>query len=416
MKDLLTIVGLGVGDGPPADLAKHLAFAHVVVGGSRQLAEVPAQWPGERLRVSSPLDALFDAIADHMAAGRAVLALCDGDPLFFGLGTRLVERFPTARVIPGLSVHQAACAYLGRSTLGTACVSLHGRASAEPLYTALTRAPTGQLVGCYTDATHNAAHIAKLLIERGADPQTTYLHCFERLHMHSESSGERVRSMPLAEAAALDPASINEPHFILLEHTAPPALTLHPGMASDDYAATGRCVTKRAVRAVAVALLAPCPGDVVWDVGAGTGSVGLEASLHADTVVAMEAREDRYHNLRANIAATRALNVRALHGHAPQVFAQLDDLPAPSAIFIGGGLTDDPAILHAALDALAPGGRLVASAVLLETLATITHQLPHADIQQVLTTATRPLRSSTSQNRMLSSDSAVFLASVTKDA
>jgi precorrin-6Y C5,15-methyltransferase (decarboxylating) len=157
-------------------------------------------------------------------------------------------------------------------------------------------------------------------------------------------------------------------NVIAIECGAGPATSLVPGLADSAYESDGQ-LTKREVRAVTLSALAPVPGALLWDVGGGSGSIGIEwmRSHPACRAVTVESSPARCATIRANAALLGVPGLQVIEGHAP---SSLTSLPTPDAIFIGGGLTAD-GVLDACLSALRPGGRLVANAVTVESEAVV---------------------------------------------
>lgn len=355
--DSIAVIGLGMGRPHLApEPAAILAKATVLVGGTRQLALFPDH-PARRLPIATPLVAVCEAVQSALASGETVCVLADGDPLFFGIGRTLADYFGSEKLafFPNVTAVATAAGKLGRSWQDLPAVSLHGRSDMTPLYAALCR--VGQ-TAVYTDTANTPAVIAARLLERGGEAFT--LHVLEEMGL----PGERIRHCTLADASGMECSPLN---LVIIERTRPPEVSLSLGMADDALLRADRVFTKLPVRGVSLAALAPRPGDVVWDVGAGTGAVALEASLlnSPGPVLAVERDPLRHDLLTRNIRRTGALTVTPVHGEAPDVLA---DLPDPDRVFLGGGLTDKPDILPAVCQRLRPGGRLVVNCVLLGSL------------------------------------------------
>ncbi|UJX39215.1 precorrin-6y C5,15-methyltransferase (decarboxylating) subunit CbiE [Desulfovibrio sp. JY] len=353
----IAVIGCGIGRPWLApEPANTLTGADVLVGGARQLALFPDH-PARRIPITGSLAAVCDAIMAAADSGEAVCVLADGDPLFFGIGRLLVERFGSERLTfyPGVTAVGAAAARLGRPWQDLPAVSLHGRNDLTPLFAALVRHGAAAV---YTDAVNTPAVIAGELLARGGDAFT--LHVLEEMGL----PGERRHSLPLADAARLECSPLN---LVIVERTRPPEIALSLGLADEALLRHDRVFTKIPVRAVSLAGLAPRPWDVVWDVGAGTGAMALEASLLnvGGPVFAVERDPARHALLMDNIRRTGALTVTPVAGEAPDVLA---GLPDPDRIFIGGGLTGAPDLLPGLCRRLRPGGRLVANCVLLGSL------------------------------------------------
>lgn len=275
--------------------------------------------------------------------------------MLHGIGATLARRLGPQRLMvhPHPSAFALACARLGWPAAEVALVSAVAR---PPEVVARLLQPGRRLV-VYATGADGAARVARVLRERGCGPS--------RLVVLEQLGGRRER---IREATAEDwgeqPA--DPLHAVAVEcRPAPGALLLPriPGLPDDAYAHDGQ-LTKRHVRALTLAALAPAPGQLLWDVGAGSGSVAIEW-LRAEATaraVAVEARADRAERAAANALALGVPRLEVRVGRAPDT---LDGLPRPDAVFLGGGLTEPGLVAHA-WEALAPGGRLVANAVTLE--------------------------------------------------
>jgi precorrin-6Y C5,15-methyltransferase (decarboxylating) len=346
----VTVAGIGA-DGWPglSPLARDaIERAEVIIGGPRHLALLPDGVSGRRVPLPSPLlDGLPGLIAGQ--AGAAVVVLASGDPMFYGIGASLARLLGPARlrVLPHPSSVSLAAARLGWPLGDTDVVSLVGR-PAELLHPLLQ---PGRRVLALTAHESAAADVRALLRDRGygASPVTVLADLggpSERVEPAGEEAGPHSRLAVVAIECRLDPA------------TAP--LPRTPGLPDDAFEHDGQ-LTKREVRALALAALAPVPGQLLWDVGAGSGSIGIEwMRVHpASRAVAVEPRADRRARIARNAAALGVPGLRLVAGSAP---AALAGLSAPDAAFIGGGVTAE-GVVAACWDALAPGGRIVANAV-----------------------------------------------------
>ncbi|MFZ3595611.1 precorrin-6y C5,15-methyltransferase (decarboxylating) subunit CbiE [Streptomyces sp. BH104] len=355
----VTVVGIGADGWPglPEASREALRAADAVVGGPRQLDLLPPQCPGERVPWPSPLRrAVPGLLARHK--GRRVAVLASGDPMFYGIGRTLVETVgaDALHVLPHPSSTSYACARLGWPVEETEVVTLVGR-PADRLAAALHH---GRRVLVLSAGADTPAEVAKLLTDRGFGPSR--LTVLERLGAEEETSYEGV-----AEDwthAAGDPLNV-----IAVDcHRAPDALRLGatPGLPDAAYGHDGQ-LTKRHVRAATLAALAPAPGETLWDIGGGSGSIGIEwMRTHPSCrAYAVEKDAERAARIERNAARLGVPGLGVVTGPAPKALAEL---PPPDAVFIGGGLTA-PGLLDACWDALAPGGRLVANTVTLESEA-----------------------------------------------
>lgn len=400
----VAVVGLGMG--PPClgpDAAAAVAQAAVLVGGARQLALFPDH-PGRRIPILGPLTAVCDAIEEAMAEGLAIAVLADGDPLFFGIGRTLLCRFGLDRLIffPNVTAVAAAAAKLGLPWHELVAVSLHGRDDPTPFFAALSRRNAAAV---YTDAQNTPGRIAAMLLERGGDAFAMTV--LEDMNL----PGERLWRLTLPEAVPLDFSPLS---FVVVERTRPVEVPLTLGLADDALLRLDRVFTKTPVRAVSLAGLAPRPGDVVWDVGAGAGSVALEASLlcPGGPVYAVERDPGRHSLLVENIRLTGALTVTPVCGEVPEALA---DLPDPDRIFLGGGLSKGSDLLPILCQRLRPGGRLVINCVLLGSLTLALDVLRQYGLPLTLTQMQANTASPLGVDLRLAAENPVFILIASKE-
>jgi precorrin-6Y C5,15-methyltransferase (decarboxylating) len=369
---MIEVVGLGPAPGlATADSAGTVASAEVLAGGARLLARFPDH-PGQRIVISHPVDEAVAAILDQHRAGRAVVVLADGDPLFYGIGSRLVRDLGPSAVsfAPGVTAMQTAAARLGLPWEGMRTVSLHGRSDYAPLFAALTwHSP----VGVYTDSVNTPGRVAQALLERRVRGFT--------LNVCTDLGWETEQVLQLSLAEAVDLAAAGS-SFLVLTRDHPPAKVLRPGIQESELVSQNSMLTKPYVRAAGLAALAPGREAVVWDVGAGCGSVSLEACTLAPRgqVAAVEADPARFSMLTDNLRDFGAWMVEPVPGRAPEC---LGPLPDPDRIFLGGGLSGPSgrAVLTACLTRLAPGGRIVAHCILLDSLDTAVSVLKEGGLE-----------------------------------
>ncbi|NKY13697.1 precorrin-6y C5,15-methyltransferase (decarboxylating) subunit CbiE [Streptomyces somaliensis] len=359
--DTVTVVGIGA-DGwsglPEASRAALRAADVVVGGGARQLGLLPAEVTAERVPWPSPLRPAVPAVlAAH--AGRAVAVLASGDPMFHGVGRALAEVLgpDRLRVLPHPSSVAYACARLGWPQEDTETVSLVGRA----LDTLSAALHDGRRLLVLSAGAATPAEVAALLRARGYGPSR--LRVLEQL-------GHPDRERALHGTADDWPHPPGDPlNTVAVECVrAPgaPRLGAVPGLPDEAYEHDGQ-LTKRHVRAATLAALAPAPGELLWDVGGGSGSVGVEwMRVHRTCrAIAVERDPVRAERITRNAAALGVPGLRVVTAAAPDGLAGLD---APDAVFVGGGITA-PGLLDACWAALRPGGRLVANTVTLESEA-----------------------------------------------
>jgi precorrin-6Y C5,15-methyltransferase (decarboxylating) len=343
----LRLVGIGADglDSLSPSARRAIESATLVFGAPRQL-ELVSTVARETMRWPSPL---ADGIPQVFARrGQPTCVLASGDPFWYGIGASLAPRLVRGEFVcfPAPSSVSLAASRLGWALQDVDLVSLHGRALREVVR---YLQPGRRVIALSWDA-RTPRELAALLVERGF--AATTMHVLEQL-----GADERVRSTSAAEFALTDVADLNlvalelagDGYALPLRGSLPDALFEHDGQ-----------LTKQDVRALTLAALSPRRGELLWDIGAGSGSIAIEWMLAHPSCAAIAIERD----------ATRAARIRRnadAFGVALQVHeatAPLDGLPAPDAIFIGGG---GRAVFEHAWQALKPGGRLVANGVALET-------------------------------------------------
>ncbi len=350
----LTVVGIGADGWPGLGEAARAAVlgARLLVGSARQLALVPPT-PAARRSWPSPIDSLLDDLVSGRAGPTCVLA--SGDPMLHGIGATLARRVDPARltVHPSPSAFSLACVRLGWDAAETTLVS----AVAEPVAAIGWALQPGRRLVVYVPGRAGAASVAALLREHGLGPSR--LVALEELG----GPGERIEEST-ADGWGDRPAGAL--HAVAVECRSAPGtvpLARVPGLPDGAFENDGQ-LTKEEVRAITLAALQPMPGELLWDVGAGSGAIGIEWLRAEPTAraIAVEARADRAGRVERNALALGVPRLRVVVGHAP---AALGELEQPDAVFIGGGLTA-PGLLERCWEALRPGGRIVANAVTLE--------------------------------------------------
>jgi len=349
-----TVVGIGADGWSGLSEAARSAVtsADVLFGGQRQLdlvGDVTATkttWPSPLL---AGLDELF---ASH--AGQRICVLASGDPLLSGIGGTLVRRYGTEnlRIIPGVSAVTLARARLGWTAEQTETLSAVGR-NPSSLRRLLT---PGRRVLLLSEDEYTPAVVASLLNAAGYGPST--LTVLEELG----GPGERRHDTTAVELAE---GSFGKLNIIAIEcrpDSTTVSLPTTPGL-PDEAFDHDAALTKRTVRAATLAVLAPLPGQLLWDIGSGSGSIAIEwCRAHpANRAVAVERNQLRRDRIAANADRLGATNLRVVEGTAPDACTGLD---TPDAVFVGGGLRDGT--LPACWDALVPGGTIVANGVTLE--------------------------------------------------
>ncbi|GAA2932736.1 MULTISPECIES: precorrin-6y C5,15-methyltransferase (decarboxylating) subunit CbiE [Streptomyces] len=359
----VTVVGIGADgwDGLTDASRAALSEAEVLIGGPRQLDLLPPRCAGERIAWPSPLrPAVPGLLAAH--AGRRIAVLASGDPMFYGIGRALAEEVGEAgalRVMPHPSSVSYAAARLGWPLEDVEVVTLVGRPAAR-LAAALH---DGRRILVLSAGADTPGEVAALLRDRGFGAS--------RIRVLEQLGGARERTN--AEATADDWPDAQPPgdplNIVAVTcRRAPdaPRLGAVPGLPDDAYEHDGQ-LTKRHVRAVTLGTLAPAPGELLWDIGGGSGSIAIEWMRTHPSCRAVTVERDPVRAARITRNADRlgVPGLRVVTGAAPAVLAEL---PPPDAVFIGGGLTT-PGLLDACWEALPAGGRLVANTVTLESEA-----------------------------------------------
>jgi precorrin-6B C5,15-methyltransferase / cobalt-precorrin-6B C5,C15-methyltransferase len=354
MKRWLSVVGIGEdGLAGLAPAARALVeTAQVLVGGERHLAMTP-HGPAERISWARPLADTLGAI--EQCRGRRVTVLASGDPLWYGVGVLLARHFNPEEmtILPHAGAFSLAAARLGWAIADCLCLSLHGR----PLDALrLHLAPGRRLLALSEDGATPRA-VARLLADSGWGGS--------RMTVFEHLGGGREASQA-ATASAWRERLVADLNTIALECEAGPEarpLSRLAGLPDDAFEHDGQ-LTKREVRAVTLAALAPLPGETLWDVGAGGGSIAIEwlRAAEGGGAIAVERDPARAAIIARNAAALGVPGVQIIVGSAPET---LPDGPVPDAIFLGGGI-GNPALLPVLWARLRPGGRLVANAVSIE--------------------------------------------------
>jgi precorrin-6Y C5,15-methyltransferase (decarboxylating) len=361
MSNWLTVVGIGEDGwhGLSRVARRALLDAQSIHGGERHLALLPARIAASRVPWPKPFS--LDAVLAGRGDGKTrICVLASGDPMCFGVGATLAREVANGemRVSPAPSSLSFAAARLHWALQDAVCVSLVGRPVAS-LLASLHRGV--RLLVLSADGATPAA-VAALLTAHGFG--ASRMTVFEHLGGDEERRiDERADDWREPLVAALNLVAIEcRTHA---GHAGPP---LTPGLPDDAYRHDGQ-LTKRDVRAVTLARLAPQPGELLWDVGAGCGSIGIEwmRAHGACRAIAIEANESRQRLIEHNRDALGVPALQLVKGEAPDA---LDGLPAPDAVFIGGGLTV-PGVLDACWARLRQGGRLVANAVTLQSEAAL---------------------------------------------
>jgi precorrin-6Y C5,15-methyltransferase (decarboxylating) len=356
----LSILGIGEDgvEGLSSAARSLLGTASLVVGGARHLALVAPMIQGETMAWPSPMAGALPLILARRPL--PVVVLASGDPFCDGVGTMLAASMPVEEFfsLPAPSAFSLALSRLGWAMRQTASISFCGRPLA-PLAPLLQ--PGRKILALSADATTPGA-LAAYLAERGFGPS--------RLHVMEALGGPRER-IRVATASGFDIADCHQLNLVAIEVAATAGARIMPltaGLPDAMFEHDGQ-ITKREIRAVTLSALAPCAGDVLWDVGCGSGSVAIEWMLRHPENMAYGIESD---SVRAARIARNAVNLgvpglQVVQGRAPEI---LSGLPVPDAVFLGGG-AHLPGVIETAWQALRPGGRMVANGVVIETEAAL---------------------------------------------
>jgi precorrin-6Y C5,15-methyltransferase (decarboxylating) len=397
---------------PPALLAR-IGACDLLVGGARHLAQF-SEAGSERVPIDAGIECMLTRVERAHADGAQVVVLASGDPLWYGIGATLRRVFPSEalEIIPAPSAAQLAFAALGEPWHDALLLSAHGR----PLQPVVEEVLANRRKAAILTDNHNTpAAIAASLLRMGA-PDWPAAVC-ERLG----SPAARVVRAPLSAVAVerFDPLNV----LVVLRPveecrpSPPPAheTTERPFGLLDEELEHDGLITHLEVRAVALAALRLRPDDVVWDIGAGSGAVTLDAARIAwrGQVYAVERVADRFARMRRNVQRWGDRRIEFCEGEAPEACAAWPD---PDAIFVGGSGGRMPELIAACVLRLRTGGRVVINLVTLELLGTTLELLRAAGlrpaVRQVAVSRSRPLADQT----YLAALNPVYIVSAARDA
>ncbi len=327
-------------------------------GGARHLDLVGDLISGERHVWMSPFERSMDFVESRK--GQPVVVLASGDPFHFGVGVTLARRIPRQEmhVIPAPSSFSLAASRLGWALQDVATVSLHGR----PIDLIRPHLHPGAKIIALTSDEKGPAELAALLARTGfGETAMTVLEALGGPH-------ERVNRQ---KAADFSLSGVNSLNVCALEVKADASARILPfanGLADDLFESDGQ-MTKREVRAITLSALQPRFGELLWDIGGGSGSISIEWLLGHPSLraIAIEGNGERAARIRRNAVAFGVPRLEVIEGVAPDA---LSGLPVPDVIFVGGG-GSEAGVMEAAISALRPGGRLVANGVTLEMEAVL---------------------------------------------
>jgi precorrin-6Y C5,15-methyltransferase (decarboxylating) len=379
---------VGIGDNGLESLAPTtlsiVETADVILGADRHHL-LTADIKAERLSWPSPFHALIDLLENMR--GKQVVVLATGDPLWHSVGVTLAKHFSMSDILfhPQLSAFQLACARMGWSLAEVEALTVHGRPAAKvvPFF-----AP-GQKLILLTAGSNTPTEIASLLTEHGyGQSKLTVL-----AHM---GGADESRCEGLAQDLAQNArADVPDFHSLAVECNADESAVLMPRIALPDTAFTSDgTMTKRDIRAVTLAKLNPMRGALLWDIGCGAGTVAIEwmRAARDSRAIGIECRADRRAMAAENALVLGAPHLKLIDAELPK---GMNDLPAPDAIFIGGGLSHET--FATAWFALKPHGRIVINTVTLEGEAIVfeLHKTYGGDLVRLAVTQASPVGSLT---------------------
>src|SRR3990170_1699725 len=395
---MIYVIGIGI-KGRASLLGRPLDIIHnagLLVGGKRHLDEF-ADARAERIALGGILDAAR-AIDRHIKKSRKPVAiLATGDPLLFGIGSFILKRFGKKRVeiIPNVSAIQEAFALIKEDLNDVKILSVHGR---EADFSRLSdEARSNRKLAVFTDKENTPARICSELLERGVNGFKAYV-------CESLGADEKVIEGTLEKIAkrkSFGPLNV----LILIREHGSKAASEAPGIPDELFAHSGGMITKEEFRVISLAKLELKRGDVVWDVGACSGSVAIEAGrITGTTVFAVEKDRKRIRDIRENKKRFGA-DLKIIEGTAP---AALKGLPRPDAVFAGGGGKGIKEILAAVEKALKPGGRVVVNAITMETASAAFEFFKKGWTRELVLASVSKARSAGELN-MLSAHNPVFI-------
>lgn len=358
------VVVVGIGDSGPDSLGREalraIEGAELLVGGDRHLGFFSSH-PAEKFPIR---DNLKEIVARIQTEKRRVVVLASGDPLFHGIAGYLSNKVGRDRleILPNISSMQLAFARIKESWNDAVLVSCH----AKPIEDAIDLVRDAKKVGMFTDDENTPAKVAKELLNAGIGDFRAYI-C-ENLG----GADERVVQADLSELPTMTFAPLNV--LILLKKAQAGTLTRKewtfgiPEEAFFQRQPLKGLITKTEVRVISLSKMRIRPGHVVWDIGAGSGSVGVEAALLGAKVWAVEKNKDDCDIIQKNVEKFGTSEVTVVHGTAP---AALSGFPAPDAVFIGGSGGEMTEIIRLSQERLKPRGRLVVNVATLENLVNL---------------------------------------------
>ncbi len=354
-KERIKVIGLGQNFHDILPLYwKIIENAEILVGGKRQL-EFVSHLKAEKIPITSPIEEVLDKLRQRL--GENIVVLSDGDPLIFGIGKTLIKEFGAdlVEIYPNVSTVQMAGAKIGLGVTDIHIVSLHGR---DNFYKLLNAVTWHDVVGVYTDNVYNPQSIAKELLDIGVNEFKMYV--FENLGQKNEKIGE----YSLSDAAKSEFSPLN---FVILKRGTKREIEPYVGMDDDLFFKENNQITKKEIRVISIGNLELKEDSFLVDIGAGSGSVSIEAATIAKKgrIIAIEKMKNRAELIEKNKKRFGIYSVEVINDRAEDVISSYSYL---DRVFIGGGLCKDPDLFFLCYDKLRQGGKIVANIVVLKTL------------------------------------------------
>ena len=372
----ILIIGLTAAgaDSLPPNLIERILATDVLAGGRRQLAYFP-DFSGQAIPITAEVESVAEQLRLGLADNQQAVVLASGDPLCYGIGASLRRYFPAEalEIIPAPTAFQLAFAALSEPWHGAALLSAHARPLADVVASVLSTPKAAIL----TDNQQTPAVIAKALLDAGLSPQSECAVC-ENLG----GSKQRVVRTVLGKVGLQEYAPLNVFVIWPISNLQSPTLRVLISPPDHAYSTSANQITKREIRALSLAELALQPGEIMWDIGAGSGSVGIETAQMQPTatVYAIEKRAELIAHLQENLRRFPAANYHWTEGVAP---ADIAYWPDPHAVFIGGSGGQLETIIDTVQQRLHPNGRLVINLATLENLNIARKLLPDAHVNQI---------------------------------
>jgi len=365
----ISIIGIGENgiSGLTRSALRTLAEADIIFGGARHIAFLPFELQQKAKKWEKPflknINIIKDLRKEAETGGRAISIAClaSGDPMFFGAGSSFLRYFPISdlTIYPNISSFSYAAAKLGWALQDVKCCSIHGR----PLESILRFIADKAKLLILSEDGDSPAALCRLLKTRGLGQSRIAV--LEHLggekekiyHHHIADLTESPQKFADLNIMALDCKANDTAADLPLSTVLPDSAFIHDGQ-----------ITKQPIRAAVLAFLAPKYSELLWDIGAGSGSIGIEWLRlgHQTRAVAIEQNPQRAANIMANARNLGVPDLKLLEGRAQDIIPQISDKEGrPNAIFIGGNVGDF-GLLEQCFAALKPGGRLIANAVTLE--------------------------------------------------